>query len=69
MMRNRTLVGKILIGMGLILFNLGLILLGFYSDMNLFERTNKEIGTGVFILGVLCLIASNFFKLPRNKNY
>ncbi|WP_459499484.1 hypothetical protein [Bacillus sp. C1] len=67
-MRQRTLVGRILIGTGLVLFNLGLMLLGFYQDINLFEFNNKEVGTDVFILGVLCLIASNFFKLPRNKN-
>ncbi|MGG3650496.1 hypothetical protein ABES36_03165 [Bacillus pseudomycoides] len=69
MMRKRTPIGRILIGIGLILFSLGLMMLNFYSDINLFKNSNKGIGTGVFILGILCLIASNFFRLPRNANH
>ncbi|MEY8347762.1 hypothetical protein AALF16_05470 [Bacillus cereus] len=67
MMRKRESIRKMLYGVGLIFFSLGLMLMGFYSDLNLFGHTNKLAGVSVFICGVLCLIVSNFFRAPRNK--
>ncbi|PFK42011.1 hypothetical protein COI93_11815 [Bacillus cereus] len=67
MMRKRESIRKMLYGVGVIFFSIGLMLMGFYSDLNLFGHTNKLAGVSAFICGVLCLSVSNFFRAPRNK--
>ncbi|PEY41689.1 hypothetical protein CN354_07755 [Bacillus cereus] len=69
MVRKRGLMRRILFGVGMLLFSLGLMLQGFYKDMNVFEYTNKFIGASVFVFGILCLIASNFFRKPKAGNH
>ncbi|MDM5156418.1 hypothetical protein QUF88_22160 [Bacillus sp. DX1.1] len=69
MMRKQTLKGRIVMGVGLVLFSIGLMMLNFYSDLVLFENVNKSVGAGVFIVGILCIIASNFFRKSNNANH
>lgn len=61
--------GKNSNGVGLVLFSIGLMMLNFYSDLVLFENVNKSVGAGVFIVGILCIIASNFFRKSNNANH
>ncbi|MGN4427088.1 hypothetical protein ACTFQN_25745 [Bacillus cereus group sp. MYBK30-1] len=61
-MRKRSLLGKILLFWGPILFVLGLIMLNMITDIIQFENTNKVLSFSVLIAGIACCIASNFFK-------
>ncbi|RFT67255.1 hypothetical protein D0U04_09090 [Bacillus clarus] len=56
-----------LLGIGSILFSLGLILSNVYSDIQVFPNRNKGNGMSVLIVGILCLIASNFYRKSNNK--
>ena len=54
---------KLLYGIGILFFSFGLLLANFYSDIPLlFPSLHKGIGISVFIVGVLCLIVSNFYR-------
>ncbi|MED0966480.1 hypothetical protein [Bacillus paramycoides] len=54
---------KLLFGIGVIFFSIGLIVSNFYSDIPpLFPNLHKGIGMSVVIVGVLCLIVSNFYR-------
>ncbi|MFJ8527847.1 hypothetical protein [Bacillus sp. NPDC094106] len=53
---------KMLLGIGSILFSLGLILSNVYSDIQVLPNMNKGIGISVLIVGILYLIASNFYR-------
>ncbi|MGE7881106.1 hypothetical protein [Bacillus sp. NPDC094077] len=54
---------KLLFGIGVIFFSIGLIVSNFYSDIPpLFPNLHKGIGMSVVIVGVLCLITSNFYR-------
>lgn len=62
MMKQQKLKRKMLLGIGSILFSFGLILSNFYSDIQVFPNMNKGIGISVLIVGILCLVASNFYR-------
>lgn len=54
---------KWLYRIGVLLFSIGLILANFYSDIpSPFPNLHKGIGIGIVIGGLLCLIASNFYR-------
>ncbi|MGG0758587.1 hypothetical protein [Bacillus paramycoides] len=54
---------KLLFGIGVIFFSIGLIVSNFYSDIPpLFPNLHKGIGMSVVIVEVLCLIVSNFYR-------
>ncbi|MED1411247.1 MULTISPECIES: hypothetical protein [Bacillus] len=54
---------KLLFGIGVIFFSIGLIVSNFYSDIpSPFPNLHKGIGMNVAIVGLLCLIASNFYR-------
>ncbi|MGE7866723.1 hypothetical protein ACQKNO_10730 [Bacillus paramycoides] len=54
---------KLLFGIGVIFFSIGLIVSNFHSDIPpLFPNLHKGIGMSVVIVGVLCLIVSNFYR-------
>ncbi|PEU15426.1 MULTISPECIES: hypothetical protein [unclassified Bacillus (in: firmicutes)] len=61
-MRNLSLIRKILSVFGLILIFWGLVMLNVINGINLFEYTNKILSFSVFITGIVCCIAANFFK-------
>ncbi|MGH0601416.1 hypothetical protein [Bacillus mycoides] len=65
-MRKRSLIGKTLGFFGVILFVWGLIMLNVITDIIQFENTNKVLSFSVLIIGIVCCIASNFFKAPTN---
>ncbi|MGH0487766.1 hypothetical protein ACQVPJ_25845 [Bacillus mycoides] len=48
---------------GVLLFSIGLIIANFYSDIPPpFPNLHKGIGISIVIAGLLCLIASNFYR-------
>ncbi|PFE19497.1 hypothetical protein CN307_02155 [Bacillus cereus] len=48
---------------GVFLFSIGLILANFYSDIpSPFPNLHKGVGISIVIVGLLCLIASNFYR-------
>lgn len=54
---------KWLYRIGVLLFSIGLILANFYSDIPPpFPNLHKGIGMSIVIAGLLCLIASNFYR-------
>ncbi|MCU5377622.1 hypothetical protein OCA08_10770 [Bacillus cereus] len=54
---------KWLYRIGVLLFSIGLILANFYSDIpSPFPNLHKGIGISIVIGGLLCLIASNFYR-------
>ncbi|NWK68123.1 hypothetical protein HWX41_03145 [Bacillus paramycoides] len=54
---------KLLFGIGVIFFSIGLIVSNFYSDIPpLFPNLHKGIGMSVVIVGLLCLLVSNFYR-------
>ncbi|MBO1579081.1 hypothetical protein [Bacillus sp. XF8] len=61
-MRKKTLTGRILMGLGLILLFWGLVMLNVISDIGVFENMDKSVGGSVLILGIVSLITSNFFR-------
>ncbi|QWG36681.1 hypothetical protein EXW30_28135 (plasmid) [Bacillus mycoides] len=58
-MRNRPQIRRILSVFGLIFIFRGLVM---RNGINSFEGTNKIFFFSVFITGIVCCIASNFFK-------
>ncbi|EJR52379.1 hypothetical protein IIM_03153 [Bacillus cereus VD107] len=57
---------KLLFGIGVIFFSIGLIVSNFYSDIPpLFPNLHKGIGMSVVIVGLLCLIVSNFYRKSK----
>lgn len=57
---------KWLYRIGIFLFSIGLILANFYSDIPpLYLSLHKEIGMSVVVAGLLCLIASNFYRKSK----
>ncbi|MGW6189325.1 hypothetical protein ACWFRC_01045 [Bacillus cereus] len=57
---------KLLYGIGILFFSIGFILANFYSDIpSPFPDLHKGVGMSVVIVGLLCLIASNFYKKPE----
>ncbi|WP_141537949.1 hypothetical protein [Bacillus cereus] len=54
---------KWLYRIGVLLFSIGLIVANFYSDIpSPFPNLHKGIGISIVIVGILCLIASNFYR-------
>ncbi|MDA2287065.1 MULTISPECIES: hypothetical protein [Bacillus cereus group] len=54
---------KWLYRIGLFLFSIGLILANAYSDIPpLFPSLHKGVGISIAIVGLLCLITSNFYR-------
>ena len=54
---------KWLYRIGIFLFSIGLILANFYSDIpSPFPNLHKGIGISIVIVGLLCLITSNFYQ-------
>lgn len=54
---------KWLYRIGVLLFSIGLILANFYSDIpSPFPNLHKGIGISIVIVGLFCLIASNFYR-------
>ncbi|MEG7861564.1 MULTISPECIES: hypothetical protein [Bacillus] len=54
---------KWLYRIGIFLFSIGLILANFYSDIpSPFPNLHKGIGISIVIVGLLCLITSNFYR-------
>ncbi|PEN02757.1 hypothetical protein CN621_05625 [Bacillus wiedmannii] len=57
---------KWLYRIGVFLFSIGLILANFYSDIpSPFPSLHKGIGMSIAIVGLLCLITSNFYKKSK----
>ncbi|MBE5104215.1 hypothetical protein IGI01_02680 [Bacillus thuringiensis] len=57
---------KLLFGIGVIFFSIGLIVSNVYSDIpSPFPNLHKGIGMSVAIIGLLCLIASNFYRKSK----
>ncbi|MFC9600340.1 hypothetical protein ACFY5J_22175 [Peribacillus butanolivorans] len=48
------------------LFVWGLIMLNVITDIIQFENANKVLLFSVLITGIVCCIASNFFKEPKD---
>ncbi len=62
MMKKR----KWLYRIGVLLFSIGLILANFYSDIPpLFPNLHKGLGMSVVIVGLFCLITSNFYRKSK----
>ena len=61
-MKNRLLIRKTLLASGMILFVWGLIMLNVITDIIPIEHTNKTLSISVLIVGIICCVASNFFK-------
>ncbi|MBE5107572.1 hypothetical protein IGI01_20525 [Bacillus thuringiensis] len=55
--------GKILLGFGAIQVFWGLVIL---NSINLFEHKSKVVKYGIPITGMVCCIASNFFREPKS---
>ncbi|PGZ09199.1 hypothetical protein COE30_09775 [Bacillus cereus] len=54
---------KWLYGIGILFFSFGLVLSNFYSGiLSPFPNLYKGIGMSVVIVGLLCLIISNFYR-------
>ncbi|WP_342719800.1 hypothetical protein AAG068_21170 [Bacillus paramycoides] len=54
---------KWLYRIGIFLFSIGLILANFYSDIpSPIPNLHKGIGISIAIVGLLCLITSNFYR-------
>ncbi|HDR7702761.1 hypothetical protein IBT50_06095 [Bacillus sp. S70] len=54
---------KWLYRIGVLFVSIGLILANFYSDIpSPFPNLHKGIGISIVIVGLLCLIASNFYR-------
>ncbi|EJR66152.1 hypothetical protein [Bacillus toyonensis] len=54
---------KWLYRIGILLVSIGCILANFYSDIPpLFPSLHKGIGMSVVVVGLLCLITSNFYR-------
>ncbi|GLV62267.1 hypothetical protein Bmyc01_09370 [Bacillus mycoides] len=54
---------KLLFGIGVLFFSLGLLLSNFYSDIpSPFPNLHKGVGISIVIVGLLCIIASNFYR-------
>ncbi|PFL22905.1 hypothetical protein COJ07_04835 [Bacillus cereus] len=54
---------KLLFGIGVIFFSIGLIVSNFYSDIpSPFPSLHNGIGLSIVIVGVLCLTGSNFYR-------
>ncbi|PQZ58693.1 MULTISPECIES: hypothetical protein [Bacillus] len=57
---------KWLYRIGVLLFSIGLILANFYSDIPpLFPNLHKGLGMSVVIVGLFCLITSNFYRKSK----
>ncbi|MBO1628532.1 hypothetical protein [Bacillus arachidis] len=67
-MKKRSLTGKILGFLGVILFVWGLIMLNVITDVIRFENINKVLSFSVLIAGIVCCIASNFFKDSKGSS-
>lgn len=54
---------KWLYRIGIFLFSIGLILANVYSDIPpLFPGLHKRVGISIAIVGLFCLITSNFYR-------
>ncbi|AWC31402.1 hypothetical protein ACRS6Y_13815 [Bacillus cytotoxicus] len=62
-MRKFSQTGRILLGFGATQVFWGLVML---NGINLFEHTSKMVKYSILIIGIVCCIASNFFKEPRS---
>ncbi|PEE04554.1 hypothetical protein [Bacillus pseudomycoides] len=65
-MRKFSRTGKILIGFGAIQVFWGLVMLNVINGINLFEHTSKMVKYSILITGIVCCIASNFFKESKS---
>ncbi|PEI37479.1 hypothetical protein [Bacillus pseudomycoides] len=65
-MKKKSRTGKILLGFGSIQVFWGLVMLNVINGINLFEHTNNMVKYSILITGIVCCIASNFFKEPTN---
>ncbi|MGE7885729.1 hypothetical protein [Bacillus sp. NPDC094077] len=65
-MRKFSRTGKILLGFGAIQVFWGLVMLNIINGINLFEHTSGVVKYGILITGIVCCIASNFFKEPKS---
>ncbi|MBO1627454.1 hypothetical protein [Bacillus arachidis] len=65
-MKKFSRTGKILLGFGAIQVFWGLVMLNVINGINLFEHTSKMVKYSILITGIVCCIASNFFKEPQN---
>ncbi|MEF8680065.1 hypothetical protein [Bacillus cereus] len=54
---------KLLFEIGVLFLSIGLLLSNFYSDIpSPFPNLHKGIGISVVIIGLFCLITSNFYR-------
>ncbi|KFN07087.1 hypothetical protein D0U04_29565 [Bacillus clarus] len=60
--------GKILFGFGAIQVFWGLVMLNVIDGINLFEHTSKMVKYSILITGIVCCIASNFFKDSKGSS-
>ncbi|PEA54979.1 hypothetical protein CON64_09840 [Bacillus pseudomycoides] len=61
-MKNRSLIRKTLLASGMILFVWGLVMLNVITDIIPIGHPNKALSLSVLIVGIICCVASNFFK-------
>lgn len=61
-MSKRSLIRKTLLTFGIILFIWGLGMLNVITDIVPFKHANKVFSFSVLIAGIICCIASSFFK-------
>lgn len=67
-MPKHTLVGKSLVGFGSVAIFLGLCMANIIPDVPLFQGEHKNVGIVIVVLGVISMIASNFFKVKKVHN-
>jgi len=54
---------KLLFEIGVLFLSIGLLLSNFYSDIpSPFSNLHKGIGISIVIIGLFCLITSNFYR-------
>ena len=66
-MEQHTKLGNILLWIGPILVFLGLCMTNVITDIPFFEGKHKTLGIIILFIGVLCLIAANYFKIRKNS--
>ncbi|EJQ50773.1 Uncharacterized protein BWINRASL_02956 [Bacillus mycoides] len=65
-MKKFSRTGKILLGFGAIQVFWGLVMLNVINGIDLFEHTSNMVKYSILITGIVCCVASNFFKKPKN---
>lgn len=65
-MKKFSRTGKTLLGFGAIQVFWGLVMLNVINGIDLFEHTSNMVKYSILITGIVCCVASNFFKKPKS---